>query len=179
MRDGRCLPRHPKVKTSPNTLRAYTGVFDRVAALLTRTGRWPTSPTTRPARCSNSVGRGCAVDLERRASAVLALNVEDLDLPNKQARIVAKGGTTMWITRGTDTAHLLPRLIAGRTQGPLFLSAPAGPTPDGHPPTLMTCARKPDAHDWATTAPASCSAGTLTDSNSTSSGTARPPTSTR
>ncbi|WP_211363687.1 site-specific integrase [Saccharothrix saharensis] len=50
-----------------------------------------------------------------RASAVLALNVEDLDLPNKQAKIFAKGGTTMWITWGTDTAHLPPRLIAGRT----------------------------------------------------------------
>jgi integrase len=57
-----------------------------------------------------------------RASAVLALNVEDLDLPNKQARITAKGGDTMWITWGTDTAHLLPRLIAGRERGPLFLS---------------------------------------------------------
>jgi integrase len=57
-----------------------------------------------------------------RASAVLALNIEDLDLPNKQARIVAKGGDIMWITWGTDTAHLLPRLIAGRTSGPLFLS---------------------------------------------------------
>jgi integrase len=58
-----------------------------------------------------------------RASAVLALDVEDLDLPNKQARITAKGGHVMWITWGTDTAHLLPRLIAGRTSGPLFLSA--------------------------------------------------------
>ncbi|MEC3919232.1 tyrosine-type recombinase/integrase [Nocardia sp. CDC160] len=57
-----------------------------------------------------------------RASAVLALNVEDLDLANKQARITAKGGHTMWITWGTDTAHLLPRLIAGRKRGPLFLS---------------------------------------------------------
>jgi integrase len=57
-----------------------------------------------------------------RAGAVLALNVEDLDLPNKQARVVVKGGDTMWITWGTDTAHLLPRLIAGRQVGPLFLS---------------------------------------------------------
>jgi integrase len=57
-----------------------------------------------------------------RASAVLALTIEDLDLPNKQARIVAKGGDIMWITWGTDTAHLLPRLIAGRERGPLFLS---------------------------------------------------------
>jgi site-specific recombinase XerD len=36
-----------------------------------------------------------------RASAVLALNIEDLDLPNKQARITAKGGDIMWITWGT------------------------------------------------------------------------------
>ncbi|MFD4190509.1 tyrosine-type recombinase/integrase [Amycolatopsis thermoflava] len=57
-----------------------------------------------------------------RASAVLALNIEDLDLPNKQARVTVKGGDTMWITWGTDTAHLLPRLIAGRERGPLFLS---------------------------------------------------------
>ncbi|WP_369809445.1 tyrosine-type recombinase/integrase [Frankia sp. QA3] len=58
-----------------------------------------------------------------RASAVLALNIEDLDLPNKQARVTVEGGDTMWITWGTDTAHLLPRLIAGRARGPLFLSA--------------------------------------------------------
>ncbi len=58
-----------------------------------------------------------------RASAVLALNIEDLDLPNKQARVVVKGGDTRWITWGTDTAHLLPRLIAGRERGSLFLSA--------------------------------------------------------
>lgn len=57
-----------------------------------------------------------------RASAVLALNVEDPGLPSKQARVTAKGGNTMWITWGTDTAHLLPRLIAGRERGPLFLS---------------------------------------------------------
>lgn len=56
--------------------------------------------------------------LQRRARA----HVEDLDLANKQARITAKGGHIMWITWSTDTAHLLPRLIAGRTHGPLFLS---------------------------------------------------------
>ena len=41
---------------------------------------------------------------------------------NKQARITAKGGDAMWITWGTDTARLLPRLIASRERGPLFLS---------------------------------------------------------
>jgi len=53
-----------------------------------------------------------------RAGAVLALNIEDLDLSSKQARITAKGGDAMWITWGTNTA----RLIAGRERGPLFLS---------------------------------------------------------
>jgi integrase len=57
-----------------------------------------------------------------RAGEVLALNVEDLDPPNKQARVQVKGRDIMWITWGTDTAHLLPRLIAGRQAGPLFLS---------------------------------------------------------
>jgi len=62
------------------------------------------------------------IESASRASAVLALNVEDMDLLNKQAKITAKGGDVMWITWGTDTAHLLPRLIAGRKRGPLFLS---------------------------------------------------------
>nr|WP_046284148.1 site-specific integrase [Mycobacterium sp. UM_NZ2] len=69
-----------------------------------------------------------------RSSAVLALNVEDLDLPNKRARITQKGGDRIWIHWGTDTAHLLPRLINGRTSGPLFLSG-----------------RKPGPHRLATT----------------------------
>jgi integrase len=57
-----------------------------------------------------------------RASAVLALNVEDLDLANRRARITQKGGDTLWIAWGTDAARLLARLIAGRTSGPVFLS---------------------------------------------------------
>ncbi|MEU6645510.1 hypothetical protein ABZ863_23575 [Saccharomonospora sp. NPDC046836] len=35
----------------------------------------------------------------------------------------------MWITWGADTAHLLPRLIAGRERGPLF---PSGYRPGPH-----------------------------------------------
>lgn len=97
-----------------------------------------------------------------RASAVLALNVEDLDLPNKQARITAKGGDIMWITWGTDTAHLLPRLIAGRERGPLFLSE-YRPARTAAPPLIRaTSARRPGACGSATTAPASCSATTRT-----------------
>ncbi|WP_407701445.1 site-specific integrase [Thermomonospora echinospora] len=49
--------------------------------------------------------------------AVLSLNVEDLDLDDRRARA---GGT--WVTWRSQTARLLPDLVAGRTRGPLFLS---------------------------------------------------------
>src|SRR5664280_876846 len=90
-----------------------------------------------------------------RAGAVLALNVEDLDLSNKQARVTVKGGDTMWITWGTDTAHLLPRLIAGRT--PARCSCPStAPARTGRPPsTRETSAPRPVAPGWATTGPGS------------------------
>lgn len=57
-----------------------------------------------------------------RASAVLALDIGDLDTANRRARIVQKGGDVLWIHWGTDTARLLPHVIGGRTEGPLFLS---------------------------------------------------------
>ena len=57
-----------------------------------------------------------------RASEVLALNIEDLDLDARRAPIRSKGGDTEWICWGSGTAHLLPRLIRGRHAGPVFLS---------------------------------------------------------
>lgn len=48
---------------------------------------------------------------------VLALNVEDLDLDDRQARVGNR-----WVTWRSATARLLPSLIAGRTRGPLFLT---------------------------------------------------------
>jgi len=97
-----------------------------------------------------------------RASAVLALDIEDLDLPGKQAKITAKGGDIMWITWGSDTARLLPRLIAGRERGPLFLSQyrPGPARTAKRPPTRATSAPRPAGPGWATTAPASCSPAT-------------------
>ncbi len=53
-----------------------------------------------------------------RASEVLGLNIEDLDLDARRAPVRSKGGDTEWICRGT--AHLLPRLIRGRQAGPVF-----------------------------------------------------------
>jgi integrase len=55
-----------------------------------------------------------------RAGEVLALDVEDLDLANRRARVVGKGGQVEWITWSTGTATLLPRLLKGRRSGPVF-----------------------------------------------------------
>lgn len=49
---------------------------------------------------------------------VLSLNVEDLDLEDRRAR----AGRT-WVSWRSGTAGLLPLLLAGRTRGPVFLSA--------------------------------------------------------
>ncbi|MCT9933085.1 hypothetical protein N5079_23025 [Planotetraspora sp. A-T 1434] len=101
-----------------------------------------------------------------RASAVLALNIEDLDLPNKQARGHRQG-------RRHHVDHLGHRhrppaapVVAGRQRGPLFLSEyRPGPhrrattDPDGICPETGRAG-------WATTAPGSCSATTATASDS-------------
>jgi hypothetical protein len=57
-----------------------------------------------------------------RASEVLALNIEGLDLDARRAPIRSRSGDTEWICWGSGTAHLLPRLIRGRQAGPAFLS---------------------------------------------------------
>jgi integrase/recombinase XerD len=57
-----------------------------------------------------------------RSAELLALDVEDLDLPNRCARVRRKGGATDVIVWQTGTARLLPRLLDGRTRGPVFLT---------------------------------------------------------
>ncbi len=57
-----------------------------------------------------------------RAQEVLSLNVEDVDLENKRARVRSKGGDTEWLHLQSGSARLLPRLVAGRARGPLFLA---------------------------------------------------------
>ena len=56
-----------------------------------------------------------------RAIELLALDVEDLDLANRRARVHSKGGAVEWVFWQTGSAQLLPRLLAGRTSGPVFL----------------------------------------------------------
>jgi integrase len=57
-----------------------------------------------------------------RSAEVLALDVGDLDLPNRRARVRRKGGAIDVIVWQTGTARLLPRLLKGRTSGPVFLT---------------------------------------------------------
>src|SRR6266702_1613903 len=52
-----------------------------------------------------------------RSAEVLALDVEDLDLPNRQARVRRKGGALDIIVWQTGTARLLPRLLKDRKTG--------------------------------------------------------------
>jgi len=63
-----------------------------------------------------------------RANEVLNLNVEDVDLDAKRAIITSKGGDRDVLHFQTGSARLLPKIINGRTRGPLFLSEtiPAG-----------------------------------------------------
>jgi integrase len=63
-----------------------------------------------------------AYESAARSAELLALDVEDLDLPNRRARVVRKGGAADVITWSTSTARLLPRLLKGRRSGPLFLT---------------------------------------------------------
>jgi integrase len=58
-----------------------------------------------------------------RANEVLCLDVEDLDLPNKRARTLSKGGATEWLHFQSGAARLLPRLLEGRGCGPVFLAS--------------------------------------------------------
>jgi integrase len=57
-----------------------------------------------------------------RANEVLNLNVEDVDLDAKRAYTVRKGGDRDVLHFQTGSARLLPKIIGGRTSGPLFLS---------------------------------------------------------
>ncbi|MCW2914424.1 MAG: Integrase/recombinase XerD [Actinomycetia bacterium] len=57
-----------------------------------------------------------------RSSEVLALDVQDLDLRNRKAKVTRKGSAVDIIVWQTGTARLLPKLINGRKKGPVFLT---------------------------------------------------------
>jgi integrase len=63
-----------------------------------------------------------------RAEEILTLDIEDLHPEFRRARVTSKGGAVEYV-HWAGTARLLPRLLHGRTAGPVFLAdrrAPAG-----------------------------------------------------
>ncbi|MFE3760997.1 tyrosine-type recombinase/integrase [Streptomyces sp. NPDC059104] len=71
-----------------------------------------------------------------RAEEILRLNVEQLSPADRRGRVVSEGGTPEWIHWRSGTARLLPRLIAGRAHGPLFLTDRKAPA---RTPAADTC----------------------------------------
>lgn len=57
-----------------------------------------------------------------RAEEVLMLDLAELDMPNRCAVVTRKGGARDVIVWQTGTARLLPRLLAGRRSGPVFVT---------------------------------------------------------
>ena len=57
-----------------------------------------------------------------RAEEILALDVPELDLRNRRAKVRRKGGAADIIVWRTATARLVPRLLDGRRTGPVFLT---------------------------------------------------------
>lgn len=57
-----------------------------------------------------------------RASELLDLDLEDLDRRNRRARVTRKGSAVDIVVWQTRTARLLPKLLAGRSKGPVFLT---------------------------------------------------------
>jgi integrase len=73
-----------------------------------------------------------------RASEVLSINVEDVDLDNKRVRVRSKGGDRDWLHFQSGSARLLPRLVGRRARGPLFL-ADRAPVPARAPAAADRC----------------------------------------
>jgi len=104
-----------------------------------------------------------------RAQEVLGLNIEDLDLDNKRGRATRKGGRVEWIQWQSGAARLLPRLVAGRTRGPVFL-AERRPARTRTPAAADLCP-PPAAAGCPTSAPSTCSRRPPAERPSTSSAT--------
>ena len=62
-------------------------------------------------------------DSAARASEILNLDIEDLDISNRSAVVIGKGGDAQRVYWTSATARLLPRYLAGRTTGPVFLAS--------------------------------------------------------
>jgi integrase/recombinase XerD len=78
-------------------------------------------------------------DPARRAARLAPTDFPKIGkLENKRVRVCSKGGDTDWLHFQSGSARLLPRLIGGRTRGPLFL-ADRRPVPARAPATVDRC----------------------------------------
>jgi integrase len=57
-----------------------------------------------------------------RAAELLGADVDDLDMENRRLRVTSKGGDVEWVYFQSGAARLLPRLLRGRSSGPLFMT---------------------------------------------------------
>lgn len=81
-----------------------------------------------------------------RTSEVLSLDVDDIDLENRREVVRSKGGDLELLHFQTGSARLLPRLIAGRTSGPVFLTG------------STACTRESSGHSRCVPGDGSCAA---------------------
>jgi len=73
-------------------------------------------------------------DTAARTEEILTLNIEDLDLEFRRARVTSKGGAIEYVHWATPTARILPRLLSGRTAGPVFLADRRAPASGSRAP---------------------------------------------
>lgn len=69
-----------------------------------------------------------------RAEEILSRDIGDLDPEFRRARVVSKGGAIEYVHWQTGTARLLPRLLKGRTSGPVFLADRRAPASGARAP---------------------------------------------
>lgn len=67
-------------------------------------------------------------DMALAQSTMARTSIEDLDLEFRCGRVRSKGGAIEYVHWATGTARLLPRVLRGRTSGPLFLADRRAPT---------------------------------------------------
>jgi integrase len=112
--------------TSPLTARARPGPPNPSRSHRTRLRPALTRDYDRPRPLSGVFGSHplwtLLYESAARAQEALSCNVTDLNTANRCAVVVRKGGARDVIVWQTGTARLLPRMLAGRRRGPVFLT---------------------------------------------------------
>jgi integrase len=126
---GQAAPRTwNRHRSAARSFGAWAGLADLTAGIERRT-ETPSPATEIGSTALDALWRRDDVPLRERTlwrllhesgaavRAVLSLNVEDLDLDDRRARV-----GDHWVAWRSGTARLLPELVAGRRRGPLFLA---------------------------------------------------------